>query len=103
MAEIRGGGLSPGSFLDKLSTDQLGKLIDQSDQEDTRQHQLRRERNWMTFGFLVTVLILIGFLCWLFLSYEKGDLLREIIALFIGLGGGGVGGYSVGRFGKSSQ
>ncbi len=97
MAEFRGEVFPGDSFIDKLDTKQLGKLLDQAGEDGKRQHQLDVQRYWMTFLLLFSVPVFVLLLCWIFLNYEKGDLLREIIALLIGLGGGGAGGYTLGR------
>ncbi len=102
MAEFRGG--FPGSsFVDRLDTKQLGKLLDQTSDDSRRQHELDIQRNWMGFALLLSIPILVFGLCFVFLHYGKGELLREIIALLIGLGGGGAGGYTLGRVSKRSS
>ncbi len=84
-------------MLDKLNTNQIDKLLDQTNEESCRQHDLDLQQNRMTFVMLLSIPILVLLLCFVFLHYGKGDLLREIIALLVGLGGGGAGGYTLGR------
>ena len=98
MAAFSSGGMhGPDSFLDKLTTEQLSKILDQTEEANKRSNSIQTQGMWMAFAVFLAALVLIGFLCWLFLSFGKGDLLREIIALLIGLGGGSVGGFGVGR------
>ena len=86
-----------GSLLDKLTAKQLDKLLEQTGEEGRRQHELDVQRNRMTFVLLLSLPILTVLLCFLFLHYDKGDRLREIIALLIGLAGGGAGGFTLAK------
>jgi hypothetical protein len=87
-------------FLDKLDTTQLGKLIDQGEAADKRAHQRLLESNRVagrnTLVLIITIPVSILGLAWIFLYYGNAAELSEIIALLLGAGIGGAGGYGFG-------
>lgn len=85
------------SFVDKLDTQQLGKLIDQADEDSKRAHERGAQLTRYGFIFMIALLVAILILCGMFLAFQKGDLLREIIVLLIGGAGGSGIGFTVGR------
>jgi len=98
MATFSSGGIGgPDQFLEKLDKAQITQLLNQVETENLRGHQRQVLATWMAFGVVALIVLMIISLSWLFLSYQKGDLLREIIALLIGLGGGGTAGFGLGR------
>jgi hypothetical protein len=78
-----------GSFLDRLSTSQLTKLIDQDAADSQRRHELAKQHSWMVFWLLLSVPAFILILCLLFLYFDKGDLLNQLFTLIMGAVGGG--------------
>ena len=98
MATFSSGGLGGADpFIEKLNTAQITQVLNQVETENQRGHQRQVLTTWMALGVTALIVLMIISLCWLFLSYQKGDLLREIIALLIGLGGGGTAGFGLGR------
>lgn len=97
MARITSGFHPQESLIDRLDAPQLGKLLDLADEADKREDSRKRESMRLLFALVLSIPLLIAFLCLIFLYFQKGDLLREIVALLIGLGGGGAGGFGIGR------
>ena len=93
----RFGPIYPSSLIDKATTKQLDKLIEQADQAGRRDDAFKTLALKLAVAIVISALVLIGFLCWLFLHYEKSDALQQIVTLLVGLSGGGVGGFGVGR------
>lgn len=88
---------APDQFIEKLDASQLGQLLDQAG-EDNRRADARNVLS-MKLGFaaFVVTVLLIPALCWIFLSFHEGQLMRDILILLIGLAGGGTAGYGIGR------
>lgn len=98
-----GDGFKGALDLEPAQRSRLGTLLANASDSDKRDSAGKIEAMRWTFVVCLAVLLLIGVLCWMFLHYEKGDLLREIIALLIGLGGGGAGGFGLGRWSARSS
>jgi len=54
-------------------------------------------------GMLVIALVFIFALCWLFLGYGKAELTEKIVTLVVGLAGGGLAGFGLGRYSASKK
>ena len=87
----------PPSLVDKASSEQLDKLIEQTDQAARREDAYRERFLNRVFWLLLAALVLIGTLCWMFLYFKEVASLQQIVTLFVGLAGGGVSGFGVGR------
>lgn len=87
--------------IDKLDAAGLKKLLDNSAAERKQEHERRMLAMRLQTAVVFGALILIGILCWMFLTFDKTETLEKVIALMIGLVGGGIGGFGVGRMSKS--
>lgn len=88
------------ALLAKLTTDQVGKLIQQTDDADKREHDRflasnKSESRLMLVAIIAIPVTLLG-LAWIFLHHNNAAELREIIALLLGAGIGSAGGYGLG-------
>jgi hypothetical protein len=84
-------------LLDKLSQAQLGQILDQTERDADRSFKLQSQAIKVILFVVVVAALLVFGLCWLFLGYQKGDLLRELFILLLGIGSGGIGGFAGGR------
>ena len=83
---------NPDALTARLSDRQLSQVITQAAAEDLRKHEERmlliRSTMYLLAGSLVVVIVL----CWLFLYYQKSELITPIITAILGAAGGfGVG------------
>jgi MFS family permease len=76
----------------KMNSTHLTALIEQSGEDDRRRSAERSRGRTIAAVLAVFLLTFLFGLCWLFLAYQKSELLQGIIGLVVGaFGGGGVG------------
>lgn len=92
-------GPAPNELLAKLDASHITKFIDSAEAEQRRSHERKQHNFW---GLLIAGVLGFFGVCWLFLAYDKSDLLKEILALFTGLVGGFLSGFGVGRATKKA-
>lgn len=87
-------GPAPNELLAKLEPGHITTLI----QDAGREKQRSDERKMFALkGAIIGGIGGFLLLCWLFLHYEKPELLKDILLLFTGLVGGFLGGLGVGK------
>ena len=97
-------GQSTDALVAKMSDAHLTQVIAQAEQDSSRRHT--ENMSWMRLMTVLTIAVILATIaiCYLFLRYQKGDLLEPIIHVLVGLLSGGLGGYGLGfRAGRKSQ
>lgn len=90
-------GPRPNPFIEKLDTDQLGKIIEHTEAQNKRDHTSETKRENSRRYYVGIGAVIIFALCWLFLAYDKSDHIDAIISAVVGLlGGFGLGRASIG-------
>jgi hypothetical protein len=79
-------------IVDRLTPDQLGKLVDQGQTHLANQHSERMAGISSAKQMLWGVLIALVLICVAFLHYGRAELLKDIVILLVGAGGGFMGG-----------
>ncbi len=87
----------PDTIAGKLTPEHIASAFDQYGKDKERKSGEARLGMWLAFGALISVLVFVMGLCWMFLQYQKPELLEKIIALITGLAGGGITGFGIGR------
>lgn len=87
-------GPAPDKFLEKMQPEHIDKVLAYTDAQKAREHTQKTHFFWGTL-----IIGVVGFLglCWMFLAYAETAMLEKILALFIGLVGGGAAGYGYGK------
>lgn len=80
MMEVRSGP-APNAFVEKLTPEHIDKLLDNS-------HKGTTEKGRLNFAIVISLMVAIFALCWLFLAYGETQHVSAVIALIIGLAGG---------------
>ena len=85
------------SLVDKATTEQLDRLILQEEESSKRGDDFRIMLLNRGFVLLMSLVVSVSLICWIFVSYQKAEALQQLVTLFIGLGTGGVGGFGAAR------
>jgi hypothetical protein len=86
------------ALLAKLKDDHLTKVIDQSESENKRKHQERIMAMVLMVAVAVLVVVFILALSYMFLKFQKSELLQPLLTLFLGFAGGVTSGFGIGRY-----
>jgi hypothetical protein len=87
----------PDTIASKLTPEHISSALNEYAKDKERKQETTKLGMYLAFASLVGVLLFVLFLCWMFLQFNKPELLEKIIALIIGLFGGGVTGFGIGR------
>ncbi len=79
-------GPAPNEFVQKLEPAHITELLEANDRERKRNHDSNR------LYFAGTLIAFFG-ISWLFLGYQKGELVEKIVLHLMSFGAGALGGY----------
>ncbi len=86
------------ALLQKLTDNHLSKVIAQTESENARKHRERILSIIIIAVMIVFAGIFILVLCYMFLSFQKPELLQPLITLILGFIGGMMSGIGLGRY-----
>ena len=90
---------TPGQGLvEKLSASHLTRLIDQQGVENDHRHEQKMTTLRLVAVVTCATLVIVFFLCWLFLYFKESESLEKVLAGIFGFVAGGFGGFGVGRW-----
>jgi uncharacterized membrane protein len=94
--------LQPRPFHEKITDEQVTKIIDAAEKQDAREHEIKvlslkneSVHAWRQFLVLIVILGFSGGLIWAFAS--QPTVLAPILSALLGAGAGFAGGFSLGR------
>lgn len=93
----------PPSIIDKMSPELLKLLLEQDAEESKRRDSHRDKHLYVTAGLTLAGIVAFFGLCWMFLTFNQAELLKQVITLLVGLVSGGIGGFAYGRSGKGDD
>ncbi|MHC5537752.1 hypothetical protein ACYOEI_05910 [Singulisphaera rosea] len=86
------------SLVGKLTEAQMTSVITQSESSDKRKHDERLWGMWLTAGIVGATIVLIPFLCLIFLTFQQSAALEKVLNLILGFVAGSAGGFGIGRW-----
>ncbi len=90
-------GPAPDALIAKLDPPHITSLLENAERENNRNDSRKKQFFWGTIGIGTAGFL---FLCWLFLYFQKPELLQAVLTLFGGFLAGFAGGYGFGRSAK---
>lgn len=87
----------PPSVLDKMTPDLLKLVIEHDAEESKRRDSHRTQHLYVAAGLTMAGIIAFLGLCWMFLTFNQADLLKQVVTLLVGLVSGGIGGFAYGQ------
>ena len=91
---VMAGSMPPPSYYitKKITSEQIGKIIDHAESESQRDHKERMSTRRWNFAYMIGGLLFILLLSTLFLWRDKAEYMAPIITALVG----GAGGYGIG-------
>ena len=93
------GGLNVGGPPTQLTEEQTGKLIEFEEANAQRRYELdnkrREDQRFVTVYVFTAAIVGVIAVSWLFLAYDKSELVQPLLTFFAGLAAGGLGGYGL--------
>jgi hypothetical protein len=84
-------------FLSKMTPENITQVITEAARESERRYYERIIGFSLASAGLLSVLLTLLALCFLFLTFQHPEYLQGIIGAVVGLVGGGAGGFGIGR------
>jgi F0F1-type ATP synthase assembly protein I len=85
------------AIVAKLKDEHLSKIIDHSESENKRKSGERIHSMYLACGSIAGILVFILILSYLFLRFQKAELLQPLITGILGFAAGALSGYGYGR------
>lgn len=93
-------GPAPNALLEKLDSQHIGQLLTLTENDSKRNDSWRKQAFW---GAIIVATAGTLIMCWMFLHYDKPELLKETLALLLTALVSFAGGFGFGRTTKKSD
>lgn len=93
-------GPAPDAFLDKLEPQHITQLLSAAENDSVRGDSRTKQIFW---GSIVVSTVATLFMCWIFLHYEKSELLKDTLQILLTAIVSFAGGFGFGRTTKKAE